>query len=521
MELQYLRYLVLRKKSPFITLRRKSLSSRKILIVNVKFIILIAAASALRFAGLGVESLWLDEGITYSCMEFSWVDLLREFSKTVQAPLYYFIEKFWCGLFGYSEFALRFPSALMGILCVAGVYLLGRELFGERAGFYSAVVLAVNPFAVFYSQDARPYSLFLLTTLLSLYFFLRVMRGTRRGSRTGYVLTTAAMLYTHPYAPFVFAAEIIGWFVLKGDKRFAEEKRTLWYYQKTALLTVLLAVPQFLRLVIDVLLKLSGGSHEAGWIPVPAAQEMWRVFNQYFMSAHVAAVIVAFVLIVILWSLWRDRSSLRPLAILVLVAVFTVLLPWFISRWITPVFVHRYTIPTLGVLTVMIGWGLSRIQRISVRRAALAVFILLMIPSLFDYYTKVDKDPWREAVETVQESVEPHDVIVLAVDFTEPPFDYYYSKEEIAPVVAVREAGETAEITKPFRRVWLVEAYTENRTEHLAKIHETLAQDRKLLEEIRVTDRIRENPRAFYITDIVVRLYEERNPEDTPAVLDF
>ena len=77
-------------------------------------------------------------------------------------PLSYVYE--WLGVkaFGTSEFALRLPSALVGIALVPVVYVAGRDLAGRRAGLIAALLAACNPFLVWHSQDARSYSLLVL-----------------------------------------------------------------------------------------------------------------------------------------------------------------------------------------------------------------------------------------------------------------------------------------------------------------------------------------------------------------------
>ncbi|MFA5255113.1 MAG: glycosyltransferase family 39 protein [Candidatus Omnitrophota bacterium] len=47
-------------------------------------------------------------------------------------------------IFGINEFAVRFPCALFGFLGLAGIYLLGRLLFNNRTGIFSAVILATS-----------------------------------------------------------------------------------------------------------------------------------------------------------------------------------------------------------------------------------------------------------------------------------------------------------------------------------------------------------------------------------------
>ena len=64
-----------------------------------------------------------------------------QFEKPI---LFYWLIEISYKIFGINEFAVRFPSALFGFLGLVGIYLLGRLLFNNRAGIFSAVVLATS-----------------------------------------------------------------------------------------------------------------------------------------------------------------------------------------------------------------------------------------------------------------------------------------------------------------------------------------------------------------------------------------
>src|SRR5918912_3546877 len=96
-------------------------------------------------------------------------------------PLYYLLAHAWLGL-GSDETTLRLLSALLGALAVPLLGLLGAELAGRRAGLLAAALLAVAPAHVFYSRDARMYSLLALLGVVALYALVRAERGDGRGS---------------------------------------------------------------------------------------------------------------------------------------------------------------------------------------------------------------------------------------------------------------------------------------------------------------------------------------------------
>jgi mannosyltransferase len=115
---------------------------------------------ALRVYRLGYHSLRGDEGSTHVFGTESLTELI-EFLRVTEfhPPLYYTLMHSWMAWTGSTEFALRFSSAVTGVLLVASVAALGRLLVDVRSGVIAAFLVAANPYQVFYAQDARSYPL--------------------------------------------------------------------------------------------------------------------------------------------------------------------------------------------------------------------------------------------------------------------------------------------------------------------------------------------------------------------------
>ncbi len=92
---------------------------------------------------------------------------------------------------------------------------LGRSAYDPRTGVLAATLLAVSPYHITYSQEGRAYSLLIFLTLWSCSLLAQLVRQVTPGRRIGFVLVTAALLYTHLYAVFVALAQVIA-FLLSG-----------------------------------------------------------------------------------------------------------------------------------------------------------------------------------------------------------------------------------------------------------------------------------------------------------------
>lgn len=118
-------------------------------------------------------------------------------------PLYFLIVKLWVSLFGNSVLVTRSLSAILSIISCFIIYLLCRELFELKIiAWIGMALMAVSPFHILYSQVARPYSLWLLTSLLSSWMLLRALRINKTPAWGFYSLTISLGLYTSPFSLF-------------------------------------------------------------------------------------------------------------------------------------------------------------------------------------------------------------------------------------------------------------------------------------------------------------------------------
>jgi 4-amino-4-deoxy-L-arabinose transferase-like glycosyltransferase len=88
-------------------------------------------------------------------------------------------------------------------------YLIGRQLASRRAGLTLAALVAVNPMLIWYSQEARAYSLLVLLCAASLVFFLRARRTGRALDLGLWALFSALALCSHYFAAFPIAVEAV------------------------------------------------------------------------------------------------------------------------------------------------------------------------------------------------------------------------------------------------------------------------------------------------------------------------
>ncbi|MFW5941761.1 MAG: glycosyltransferase family 39 protein [Chloroflexota bacterium] len=122
-------------------------------------------ASALRFFRLGAWSFWGDEWISVrrATTEFEGLLNIQPLSRITTA-----LALDWLGI---SEWSARVGPAIFGVLTVVLLYILAREMFGSTTALVASLLLAINPWHLYWSQNARFYTALLLFFTLALFFF--------------------------------------------------------------------------------------------------------------------------------------------------------------------------------------------------------------------------------------------------------------------------------------------------------------------------------------------------------------
>ena len=171
---------------------------------------LVLVASLIRFGTLGAKSFWGDEVNTVDLVHRSLGHMLTGIGNLESTPpLYYLISWLWVQIVPSTEVGLRALPALFGVALVPVTYWIGRELADARAATISAALVACNPFLVWYSQEARSYSLLALLSAIALLLAVRAVKRPSGGLYAGWALASALALATHYFAAFLIVPEAV------------------------------------------------------------------------------------------------------------------------------------------------------------------------------------------------------------------------------------------------------------------------------------------------------------------------
>jgi mannosyltransferase len=238
----------------------------------------VLAGALLRFPFLGHQSFWLDETYTVAIVgQHSLTGVWRSVKETESTPpLYYLLTWSWTSLVGSgSEAAVRATSATAGVLSVPAGFVAVRRLVGEKVALGVAWLCATSPLLIWYSLDARAYSLLVLFSMLSVWAFASLLERPTARRWMLWALAGAACLWTHYYSVFLLAGEIavIIW-------RRPELRRAV---AGSAALTAMLALP-----LLPVFLAQRSNTARTTWIGQrPLIDRIEQAVREHAMGPNV------------------------------------------------------------------------------------------------------------------------------------------------------------------------------------------------------------------------------------------
>jgi uncharacterized membrane protein len=181
-------------------------------------------ASVLVSQGMGMEGntqkncFYTKGKTTFTPKEF-WADKsLEDYYDAIRrsdignSPFYYIILHNWIKLFGISDYSIRFLSVLFSCLTIILLFFFIKEHFKNlQLAILACFLMAIEPFFIAYSQQARNYSLSFFLTLLATHIFLKIIKNEEIGVKKNdlywfYGILSAMCLLAHFLTATVFMA---------------------------------------------------------------------------------------------------------------------------------------------------------------------------------------------------------------------------------------------------------------------------------------------------------------------------
>lgn len=302
-------------------------------------------------------------------------------------PLYHYLLHFWSLIVPSTEFWLRIPSFLFGMLALVGVALVTLQLYNKKTAFIATLLAAISPVLVYYSQELRMYSL-MAAAFLAIFFFLNriiLKRSEQRWTNWAALwLAETIAIYSHYFsAPFLVTVSLIAIALCLLKRRW----RTLRNWLLVQVTVVAAFIPWLLVIfggrggisdyttaelapvnpivpTVSDFIKQIGGFYTQG----PA---VWNQFYDQVLVVIVAAGLVLMVMLIVVASLryltdrGRDHKTSQPLEpflyedlILVLVCVLPMLMAIVLYYFRPGVVSPRHLMMFAGPFMILLARGI-------------------------------------------------------------------------------------------------------------------------------------------------------------------
>ncbi|WP_298222175.1 glycosyltransferase family 39 protein [Flavobacterium sp.] len=439
---------------------------------NYFLAIILLVSAILRFYHLDFQSVWLDEihtlneaNPTFSLTQIYNGLLISE----PHPPLYFFLVHYFFILFGYTSVVLRVFSVIVGLLGIYSIYILGREIFNKKAGLYAAVLLSVNYFHIYYSQEGRMYALLFLTTTLSFYFLVKFIKEANIKSALLYGLFSTLMIYCHFFALFAFVSQyvILLYFVFKPY-----QSTRIQFFKYTAIsgfMTLLLYIPTY------SLFKRTS-EMTSMWIPKPTLDVYTVVFKDFFGQSEIVLFFVTLLILLFFIQLFKvtekqdfktdpkeDQLVFSFLVLIIWISV-TLILPLIRSYMSLPMLINRYFINILPAILILIAIGLSYIRSKLVLYSVLASIVIFSITDVVivkHYYTLRTKSQFREVSQYIIDKNKNNEPVVSSLGWY---FQYFLNNDKIKMTIVNESLADHVNmmIQDPSKRkqFWYVDAHS-------------------------------------------------------------
>lgn len=303
-------------------------------------------------------------------------------ARDVHPPLYYELLHFWSELFGNSVFALRSLSVVAGLGVVALGMIITKKIAGKNTALLAGILLALSPFLVRYSQEARMYGVLGVFLLLAILGVIYIVENPNRW--LGYVLYALAVtagLYTHY---FTALAVLAIWLYVLGLVRLKSKSKLILDYRWW--LANVVSVLLFLPWIPNMVAQLTRGQG-LGWLPKASPQtfhdSVWQFFT-FTDGRLLTPVIYWFIPLLIIIAavyVWLGDKSKYKFARLIILYSFVPIITAIVVSFFRPVFHERYfafAVPGLLMITAIAIFQLGK----KTRSVAVVITVLLLLTQL-------------------------------------------------------------------------------------------------------------------------------------------
>ncbi len=416
-------------------------------------ILILILAFLLRFFSLN-QSLWLDEATSALTTKMNLTDFFGKFLPgDFHPPLYYLVLRVCASFFGTSEIALRSLSIIFGIGTIYLIYLIGKKLVSCEVGIVSAILLATSGLHIYYSQEARMYSMstFLVTLLIFSFTCLTSQKEKRTKIWWGIFTITLGLIGLTDYLPLLILIPIWIYVLLT--------KRDLYFWKifiVSHIILLFFAViwsPTFIK---QLTAGINVTSSSPSWVNVLGKFSLkdillipvkFMIGRIGFDSKFIYISVVGFASAVFSFLIYRSLKDFKKLKLIYLWVLIPLGLALVISIKL-PVLNYFRFLFVLPAFYLTIASGINSLNK-KPKMFFLVLILTINLITSFIYLTnqKFQREDWKSAVSYVEKNRHSNSVVIFPANSQMEVYRYYAPKALIY--------GPSA-IGKDYSELWLV-----------------------------------------------------------------
>lgn len=357
---------------------------------TIAIFVVLVCALILRLHNLTKYDLWLDEQGTdvYSSQNLAksaalsgispFSLMIKNMKNDPHSSFYYLLVYAYSVLFGDGK-SLRVLSVIFSMLSLWLLYRISRVFFDRKTSIYALVIMAINPFHLWYAQEARAYAAACFFTLLLVYVYMKALETNKTGYWVSFPVASTLAVFSSYFSGLLLIVMGVG-LLLKNKRDYLEN----WIQ---SLLVTAIFLLLFRYIMVDQLDFVKNNF----WLPVPSATILlftWKIFTLGFSATGIQyhSGLVLFFVLFGYGAYSYYRSNKANAIILLLFLFFPILATYLFSRFVMPIYIHRQLLIFSPFYYLFVAKGIGSIKNNWVKILAVLSVLGLTTNALVNYY---------------------------------------------------------------------------------------------------------------------------------------
>jgi len=462
----------------------KYLKNKRIYLGAVIFLFI--AAFFLRIYQISRFDLWRDEAFTVTLASKNLSDFLNIALKDTSSFGHNFFVFLWTRLFGTSELSVRIPSLLFSMATFIYIFLISKKCFKRLGTILILLLYTINIVSIYYSQEARGYSMLMFLTTASFYYFIQILEKFKLKNAVLFILLTALSFYTHNLSIFTIAAYFIYTVIIKiltqidlhdikGSLTKSKDILKKWFILYISLFIVILPW-------LIVFISQSGSIKDNFWLtfdPINSSNESLtglsvgiRLFSSEDFTIFDATLNILTLAFLFIGSVY-EILKFKKLKIHSVYFFWSIFFMVYFGSFITPMLYVRYISFLIPFMIFLIYRGISVLTKIVSIKLLILLTIIMLNVNTYVSYQRNDyiKPYYSDLANYIEDNYHENDGILHLNALSFYSFEYYshnkistiYDPDYRTPFYTgktmMREEDFTRDLSSltKFDRLWIIE----------------------------------------------------------------